>query len=341
MGAHAAMAAKTEIPRRNRTMPKTARTFADAADAELLGAIGSAQDRAAFAELYERHKDSAFGLIFHIVRDRQRAEDALQDAFLNVWRHAGGLREIANARGWILRIAANEALRTVKAGRHARRNLELDTERHEAAPESGEASPVDPELSAALNAQLEKLEPEQRNLIALYYAGNLSQREIGEALDITQQAISRKMTAALEALRRGLSQAGYAAALPLLEGGRLAEALGAQHPAPAALGAKMLRVLNAPAEASRRAAAVSSGSSTFIAAAVLICAAAAAGAYLYLNGRGDTQGTAARNTETKNEPRTPDSVPTQSVSTPPVTKTGPRFHRKWDFNDAQQLDELF
>ncbi|MCK6472156.1 MAG: sigma-70 family RNA polymerase sigma factor [Planctomycetes bacterium] len=315
-------------------MPKSAKSLAGATDAELLDAIGSAQDRAAFAELYERHKDRAYGLIFHIVRDRQRAEDALQDAFLNVWRHAGGLRDLANARGWILRVAANEALRSVKAGRHARRNLELDAERHEAAPEDArEGAPVDPELSAALNAQLEKLEPEQRNLIALYYAGNLSQREIGEALDITQQAISRKMTAALEALRRGLSQAGYAAALPLLEGGRLAEALGAQNPAPAALGAKMLRVLNAPAEASRRAAPVAGGSGPLIAAA-LVCAAAAGGAYLYIS-----SGTQSTKAEKPEAPKAPETPKTQSVT--PAGTPAARFHAKWDFNDAKQLDALF
>lgn len=326
----------TELPRRNRPMPKAEKSFADAADAELLDAIGRKQDRAAFAKLYERHKDSAYGLIFHIVRDRQRAEDALQDAFLNVWRHAGGLRDHANARGWILRVAANEALRTVKSGRHARRDLALAAERHEAPPEAGagrEGAPVDPELAAALNAQLEKLEPEQRNLIALYYAGGLSQREIGEALDITQQAISRKMTAALEALRRGLAQAGYAAALPLLESGRLAEALGAQHHAPAALGAKMLRVLDAPAEASRRVAAASGGPGALIAAAIA-CAAAAGGAYLYLGG--DTQSTKA-----PEEAAPPEAMNTQSVSKPDDPPARPRFHRKWDFSGAKQIDELF
>src|SRR2546423_14510099 len=58
---------------------------ADASDAELLVLVAE-RDRQAFELLYHRYVRSMFGLALRRLRDRQRAEDAVQETFTAVWR---------------------------------------------------------------------------------------------------------------------------------------------------------------------------------------------------------------------------------------------------------------
>jgi len=60
-------------------------------------------DAAAFAELYDRHGRTAYSLAFRMMGERQAAEDLTQEAFLKVWRSAGGYRpERGSVRAWVL-----------------------------------------------------------------------------------------------------------------------------------------------------------------------------------------------------------------------------------------------
>jgi len=57
------------------------------ADVMLLTRV-AASDSAALADLYDRHARLLYGLILRILNDRGEAEEALQDVFVQVWRHA-------------------------------------------------------------------------------------------------------------------------------------------------------------------------------------------------------------------------------------------------------------
>ncbi|MCK6473275.1 MAG: sigma-70 family RNA polymerase sigma factor [Planctomycetes bacterium] len=308
-------------------MPSDAPSTPPPSDAELLGRIARRQDREAFAELYGRYERPAHGLLLHIVRDPARAEDALQEAFLNVWRHAGTLRDEANVRGWLLRVVAHEGLRALRQRRRQARQVDLDRAgQMESKAGPGEAR-GDAELSAALHREIEGLDAEARSLIALYYGGGLSQREIGEALDLTQQAISKKMCDALAHLRRGLAQAGFAAALPLLETGALADAICQGH-APGLAKKILYRVdeLSEVAEASRRMAAAKTwGAAPFLGAAVLLLAGAAGW-------------WALRAPATKvSQPRP--TTPAPTTASPAIAPAAKRTWR-WDFNTPESFEHL-
>lgn len=307
-------------------MPSAATTTPAPSDAELLGRIARRQDREAFAELYRRYERPAHGLLLHIVRDAARAEDALQEAFLNVWRHAGTLRDETNVRGWLLRIVAHEGLRAIRQRRRQARQVELER----AGPMESKAAAGevrgDGELSAALNREIAGLDAEARSLIALYYGGGLSQREIGEALDLTQQAISKKMGDALFRLRRGLTQAGFAMALPMLEQGTLGEAI--CHGAAPGLESKILARLDgvsSAAEASRRMAAAKTwGALPYLGAAVLL---ASVGAWWAL------QAPAPNVSQPK--PAAPAPATAAPASAPAARRTW-----RWDFDTSEAFEHL-
>src|SRR6058998_1702484 len=80
---------------------------ADLADADLLVRIAD-RDRDAFDLLYHRYVRSVFGLALRRLRDRQRAEDAVQETFAAIWRSAGSYRpERGPAAPWLWAIARN------------------------------------------------------------------------------------------------------------------------------------------------------------------------------------------------------------------------------------------
>ena len=79
--------------------------------AERLLARVASGDRVAFAELYDRYASAVYGACLRVLREPHAAEDAAQEAFAAVWRHAGAFDAARGAAGaWIGRVARNAAL---------------------------------------------------------------------------------------------------------------------------------------------------------------------------------------------------------------------------------------
>src|SRR6266852_986494 len=84
-------------------------------DADLLVRV-AARDREAFELLYRRYVRSVFGLALRRLRDRQRAEDAVQETFTAVWRSAASYRpERGPAAPWLYAIARNAVVDRMRA----------------------------------------------------------------------------------------------------------------------------------------------------------------------------------------------------------------------------------
>jgi len=192
-------------------------------DADLLNAVAHG-DRDAFAELYRLYESPAFGLALRITCDRALAEEALQEAMLLVWQSAATWRKQGTVRSWLMTIVARESLGTLRS----RRRLKVLRERVAAQPEpiqhkAVSAAPADGEMLGKLRDLLQKLPEAERQLLALYYGGEMSQNEIAKQLDLPQTTISFRIKKSLESLRHGLAGAGVAALA--LEAAPLREAL--------------------------------------------------------------------------------------------------------------------
>src|SRR6266487_6056467 len=97
-------------PKPERTAPSV-----DASDADLLVRVAD-RDRQAFELLYQRYVRSVFGLALRRLRDRQRAEDAVQETFAAVWRSAGSYRpERGPAAPWLYAVARNAIVDRMRA----------------------------------------------------------------------------------------------------------------------------------------------------------------------------------------------------------------------------------
>ena len=168
-------------------------------DEELLEAIADGDERALGA-LYDRFGRVAYGLALRILRDRALAEDAVQEAFLAVWRSADAYRrERAKPGTWILTLVHRRAVDLVRR-EDRRRGDPLDE-----APEAvGDAVPDQADLReqrAVVQQALVTLPTEQREALELAYYGGYTQSELAERLGVPLGTVKSRMFAGLTRLR--------------------------------------------------------------------------------------------------------------------------------------------
>src|SRR5580704_3987497 len=90
-------------------------------DVELLRSIAS-QDRAAFAEFYDRHSTLMFSVAAKILNDASEAEDVLQESFMQIWEKAARFDpELGKASSWAAILVRNKAIDRIRASQRRTR----------------------------------------------------------------------------------------------------------------------------------------------------------------------------------------------------------------------------
>lgn len=174
---------------------------------EALVALVARADEGAFAELYDRFGHVAYGLALKVVRDPALAEDAVQDAFLAVWRSSGRfVAERAKASTWILTLVHRRAVDVV------RREQPRRTEPLETAPQPS-ANLTENEAWLRLQRTrvqdaLRRLPDQQREAIELAYYGGFTQSELADRLGEPLGTIKSRMFSGLARLRELLAEPG-------------------------------------------------------------------------------------------------------------------------------------
>lgn len=167
---------------------------------EALVALVARSDEAALGELYDRLGGTAYGLAYRVLRDEALAQDAVQDAFLGLWRGAGSfLPERAKASTWILTLVHRRAVDVV------RREQRRSTEPLEGAPEPTGGSAEEAAWlrldRERVQAALAQLPDQQREAIELAYWGGYTQSELADRLGQPLGTIKSRMFSGLTRLR--------------------------------------------------------------------------------------------------------------------------------------------
>jgi len=167
---------------------------------EALVALLARGDDGALGELYDRYGRSAYGLALRIVRDASLAEDAVQEAFVTVWRTARSfVPERARASTWLLTLVHRRAVDVVR--REERRR----TEPLESAPEPASAGDVQSDALLRFERErvqgaLSQLPDAQREALELAYFGGFTQSELADRLGQPIGTIKSRMFAGLRTL---------------------------------------------------------------------------------------------------------------------------------------------
>jgi RNA polymerase sigma-70 factor, ECF subfamily len=157
-------------------------------------------DQAAYVDLIRARSDRLYALAQRILRDVDRAEDALQDALVIAWRDLKGLRDPDRFDAWLHRIVVHVCIG--QATRERRRTVNLRV-----LPVDGPAAPDDL-LSVADRDLLERgfrrLLPDQRAILVLHHYLGYAPSEIAETLGIPDGTARSRLHHAHRAMRAAL-----------------------------------------------------------------------------------------------------------------------------------------
>jgi RNA polymerase sigma-70 factor, ECF subfamily len=147
-------------------------------------AAARAGDREAFGRLVERYWDRLYRWLFHLARDRHRAEDLAQETFLKALAGLDSFRPGSNFRAWLFRIGHNNFVNLKRGDRHGNQPLP------EAAPDDEVSAPdaaADREALRVVAQAVAELPPEYRSAILLRADEGLSFKEIAAILHTTEE----------------------------------------------------------------------------------------------------------------------------------------------------------
>jgi RNA polymerase sigma factor (sigma-70 family) len=183
-------------------------------DSHLLSAARKG-DRAAFGTLFERHSKKIFHSTLRITRNREDAEDALQDCFLSGLLHLNDFDGRSQLSTWLTRIAINAALMKLRRNRYSREvPMEFTDEEGKERPRlhlidcslNPEETYTQRERATLLRDALGSLRPRVRAAIEICQLQECSVRETARKLGISTAAAKGRLFHARIALRKACIQ---------------------------------------------------------------------------------------------------------------------------------------
>ena len=182
--------------------------YCSIADDRLVGLCQKGED-GAFAELMGRHQATAMKLALSILRDKQDAEDEVQNSFWKAYEHIAQFQQDAKFSTWFTRIVVNQCLMRLRKARRAKFyylddrpvgeeavTLELKDNRHSPEQTLGQM-----EVSNVLHAEIQRIPPLLRHVFLLRDVQQKPMPEVAELLGISVAAAKSRLLRARAELR--------------------------------------------------------------------------------------------------------------------------------------------
>lgn len=145
--------------------------------------------------LYDQLRPAVFSLALAILKDRQTAEDVLQETFVRVYERAASYRPGTNPKAWVVAIARNLAYDAYR-----RKKLAGQSEENEQAASEGHTSESAIVQRMELLDALLRLGETERQIVVMHVLAGMKHREIGEELGIPAATVRWKYRQSLSLL---------------------------------------------------------------------------------------------------------------------------------------------
>lgn len=181
-----------------------------AVEDDILVSAAKSGDTTAFNELYSRHSRKILPRIYRITKNREDAEDVLQEAALRAFLHMKGFEGRASFSSWLTRIAINSALMVLRKRRVFEVSIEQMSDDEESSrpwepsdnAETPEARYARCEREELLINSIQRLPYAFREVIDLQRSDECSTTQIAEELGISLSATKSRLMRARKTLRR-------------------------------------------------------------------------------------------------------------------------------------------
>ena len=167
---------------------------------ELLPLLLKKDDRS-FTLLYDNYSKSLYGIIFNLIKDKEEAEDVLQEVFVKIWKNIDGYNQSKGTLfTWILNIARNTAIDRIRSQEYqnSQRNQDLDSTINLIDSQGSSQFDID---AIGLGKVVEKLKPEHRQVIDLLYFKGYTQEEVSKEYGIPLGTVKTRVKSAINHLR--------------------------------------------------------------------------------------------------------------------------------------------
>ena len=166
-----------------------------------------------FKELYNRYNTKIYRYIYHLIENRESAEDCTHDVFIHLYKMAGHYTPKAKFSSWLYKMAKNMAFDAIRK-RQIRRTTSLDAPvdtsdegtllrdllaSHDLNPEKAAESA---EIVRLVKKGISKLNDMDKQIILLCDMEKLSHKEVGEILDYPTETVTVKLYRARQRLAK-------------------------------------------------------------------------------------------------------------------------------------------
>lgn len=173
----------------------------------------AAGDRAAFEQIYGEYRDEIAAFVTKCCGSAIYAEDITHETFLKALERLPELRDTGAFRGWLYSIAYRLCLDSF-TDESRRRDISSGEELDALLERAGLNEPIDLPQETAESAetreqvrrQIDRLRPDCRRAVILYYYDDLPLEEVAEKLGVTEPAARQKLYRARKSIKRGLEK---------------------------------------------------------------------------------------------------------------------------------------
>lgn len=167
-------------------------------------------DRAALDDLFRRYRGVAYRVAYRLLGREADALDAVQDGFVNALKHLDRFVGRSSFKTWLMRVVCNAAL---DIGRRRKRDERVPQEPQDFSPDGFGAAPLAPadadlvraDLRRTIDAALARLPDAQRQTFVLHVEGELTYREVADALGISIGTVMSRLFYARQKLKELLA----------------------------------------------------------------------------------------------------------------------------------------
>jgi RNA polymerase sigma factor (sigma-70 family) len=177
-------------------------------DHELLQEYVQRQSEAAFAELVGRHVNLVYSAALRLAGERALAQDVAQVVFLQLARKAGTVRNGRALGSWLYRVTHAVTVDVLRS-EHRRRVREREAMNR--AEQNADAPGAWASVGPLLDEAMRRLKPAEMDAVVLRFFEGKSLREVGDALELSEDGAQKRVGRALEKMRAYLARRGVTA----------------------------------------------------------------------------------------------------------------------------------